>query len=68
MSPTFRALKNPNYRLWASGALVSLKTREALPAIALLLTAPERPAQAPALHDLVEQIGGALGQARSIEC
>lgn len=41
----------------AAGSLVALKVREALPAIALLLTTVEPPLPASPLHSLVEQIG-----------
>ncbi len=44
----------------ASGALVELKVRETLPAIALLLTTLEPPLESSALHNLIEQIGHAF--------
>jgi molybdate transport repressor ModE-like protein len=46
----------------ASGALVELKVHEPLPAIALLVTAPEPPIEASPLHLLIDRIGEAVGQ------
>ena len=47
----------------ASGTLVSLKVREPVPAIALLLTTLDPPVESSALHSLVEQISAAFAAA-----